>query len=257
MRTSLRVPPVPVLALALVFSIILFAPASQAATPSSGTISPGSPTAAWGGGPFTTSTTNPVAADCSNSTCDNYVLTLSGTNPAIHKVTVKIDWTNPANDLDLHVFDNTTGAQIAVDGAAVGNSEQVSFTADPSITYRVSVLLYRAVAESYTAKADLVTVPAEPPNVFRTANYSLFDFGFKPEVKLPDQERSLVFINQDVEPEIEIDRLGTIYIGAIRGVPGGVDFWRSDDVGTSFTFKGQPDGTQRPSPDPNPPPEGG
>src|SRR6185295_11283302 len=145
----------------------------------------------------------------------------------------------------------------AVDGAPVGNAEQVSFTDDPAVVYRVSVLIYRAVNESYTARADLVTVPAEPPNQFRTATYTRFDFGFRPEVKLPEQERSQVFVDQDVEPEIEIDRLGTIYIGAIRGIPGGVDAWRSDDGGTSFRYLGQPDGTQNPSPPPVPSPEGG
>ncbi len=254
MWTPQRVPVTPVLVFAL---LLVLTPMSQAATPSSGTMSTGTPTLTWGGGPFTESSTDPVAADCSNSTCDNYVLTLSGTDPSIHKVTVRIDWTNPLNDLDLHVFNNTTNAEIAVDGAAVGNVEQVTFTADPAVVYRVAVLVYRAVNESYTAKADLVTVPAEPPNQFRTASYTRFDFGFRPELKLPDQERSLVFIDQDVEPEIEIDRFGTIYIGAIRGIPGGVDFWRSDDGGASFRFLGQPDGTQNPTPTPNPPPEGG
>ena len=236
MWTRQRVPviPVPVFVLLPLLVLLVLAPMSQAATPSSGTMSTGTPTLTWSGGPFTGSSTNPVAADCSNSTCDLYMLTLSGTNPSIHKVTVRIDWTNPLSDLDLHVFNNATNAEIAVDGAPVGNAEQVTFTADPAVVYRVSVLIYRAVNESYTARADLVTVPAEPPNQFRTATYTRFDFGFRPEVKLPEQERSQVFVDQDVEPEIEIDRFGSIYIGAIRGIPGGVDAWRSDDGGTSF-----------------------
>ena len=242
----------------LVFVLLLpLTPMSRAATPSSGTMSTTTTSLTWGGGPFTESSTNPVAADCSNSTCDSYLLTLMGTDPSIHKVTVQIDWTNPLNDLDLHVFNNATGAEIAVDGAPVGTVEQVTFTANPAVVYRVSVLIYRAVAESYTARADLVTVPPEPPNQFRTATYTRFDFGFKPEVKLPQQERSQVFIDQDTEPEIEIDRFGTIYIGAIRGIPGGVDAWRSDDGGTTFQYLGQPDGTQNPTPPPVPSPEGG
>jgi hypothetical protein len=218
-------------------------------------MSPGTPTATWGGGPFTASTTNPVAADCSNSTCDNFLLTVTGTDPSIHKVTVRIDWTNPLNDLDLHAFNDATGAELAVDGQSVGNSEQVTFTGGPGV-YRISVLVYRAVSESYTANAVLGTTPPEPPNQFRTANYQHFDFGFKPEVKLPEQERSQAFVDQDTEPEIEVDRFGTIYIGAIRGIPGGVDFWRSDNGGSSFQYLGQPDGTQNPSPVP-PSPEGG
>src|SRR5258705_1613767 len=219
---------------------------AQAATPSSGSMSPASPSATWGGGPFTESTSDPVAADCTTSTCDNFLLTVTGTDPTIHKVIVRIDWTNPLNDLDLHAFDNATGAELAVDGQPVGNSEQVTFTGAPGV-YRISVLVYRAVNESYTAVATLGTSPPEPPNSFRTATYQRFDFGFKPEVKLPSQERSLVFVNQDNEPEIEVDRFGTIYIGAIRGIPGGVDFWRSDDGGSNFTYLGEPDRTQEAS----------
>src|SRR6266478_3143287 len=240
MWTPERVPATPVLVFAL---LLLLTASSRAATPSSGTMSPTSPSATWGGGPFTESTSDPVAADCTNSTCDNYILT------------VRIDWTNPLNDLDLHAFDNATGTEMAVDGQAVGNAEQVSFTGAPGV-YRISVLVYRAVNESYTAVATLGTSPPELPNQFRTGTYQHFDFGFKPEVKLPEQERSLIFIDQDVEPEIEVDRFGTIYVGAIRGIPGGVDFWRSDNGGSSFQHLGQPDGTQNPSPVP-PSPEGG
>jgi len=244
------------LILALFF--LLLTSLAHAAAPSSGTMSPTTPSATWGGGPFTASTTNPVAADCTNSTCDDYLLTITGTDATIHTVTVRIDWTNPANDLDLHAFDHASGAELAVDGASVGTSETVTFTGAPGV-YRISVLVYRAVNESYTAVANLVTSPPETPNVFRTASYQRFDFGFTPEVKLPSQERSLVFVNQDTEPEIEIDRFGTIYVGAIRGVGGGVDFWRSDNGGSSFDYLGQPDGTQSTSPAPGtePDPEGG
>src|SRR3989454_4448625 len=258
MWTPERVPqnPVLVFAILLVFALLLLlAPTTRAATPPSGPMSPASPTATWGGGPFTGSTSDPVAADCTNSTCDNFLLTVSGTDPSIHKVTVRIDWTNPLNDLDLHAFDNATGAELAVDGQPVGNSEQVTFTGAPGV-YRISVLVYRAVNESYTAVATLGTSPPELPNQFRTGTYQHFDFGFKPEVKLPEQERSLIFIDQDVEPEIEVDRFGTIYVGAIRGIPGGVDFWRSDNGGSTLPHLGQPDRGQNSSPPP-PPPQGG
>ena len=259
MSTRLRTPLLPPLAVALsvLLALAIIAVAtSHAATPSSGSMSPATPTASWSGGPFTGSASDPVAADCTNSTCDNFLLTVTGTDASIHKVTVRIDWTNPLNDLDLHAFNNATGAELAVDGQPVGNAEQVTFTGAPGV-YRISVLVYRAVNESYTAVANLVTTPPEPPNQFRTATYQHFDFGFKPEVKLPSQERSTVFVDQDVEPEIEIDRFGTIYIGAIRGIGGGADFWRSDNGGSSFQYLGEPDGAQNTSPAPTPDPEGG
>jgi hypothetical protein len=220
-----------------------------AATPESGSMSPGSGDLTWSGGPFTATTSDPVAADCNNSTCDNFLITVSGSDASTHRVDVEVTWLSPTNDLDLYVFDHTTGSQLDVDGAAASNVERVSFLAAPGV-YRVTVLVYRAAQESYSGSATMVessTTP-EPPNEFRTAGYSLFDFGFKPEVKLPDQERSLVFVDQDVEPEIEIDRFGSIYIGAIRGIGGGVDFWRSDNGGESFQYLGEPDGTQNPSP---------
>lgn len=237
---------------------LLFAPGlADAATPPSGSISPGGTEVTWQGGPFTGSTSDPVTATCDNSDCDNFILTVTGSDPLLHELRVEINWVNPASDLDLYIFNNTTGSQLGVDGAAVSNVETVAVPAGPG-EYRVTVLIYRAVAESYTARATIVetgSVP-DPPNRFRAANYHHFDFGFTPEVKLPEQERSTVFIDQDVEPEIEIDRFGAIYIGAIRGIGGGVDFWRSDNGGASFLYLGEPDGTQNPSPFP-PSPEGG
>jgi FlgD Ig-like domain len=242
--------------LALITSLWGFA-AAQAATPSSGSISPTDTTVSWSGGPVTGFAGDPIAADCTNSPCDLFSLTITGSDAGLHSVTVRIDWTSPTNDLDLHVVDAVTGAVVKTSGEAVSNFEQVTFPATPG-SYTVQTLFYRSVAESYTGTATLAatgSVP-EPPNEFRTASYQRFDFQFTPEVKLPEQERSLVFIDQDIEPEIEVDRFGSIYIGAIRGIPGGVDFWRSDNGGASFQYLGQPDGTQNPSPNP-PSTEGG
>ena len=56
--------------------------------------------------------------------------------------------------------------------------------------------------------------------------------------------QSPVFFQQGGEPEIKIDNFGNIYVTAIQGVPGGVDFWKSVDNGGTFTFIGQPDGAQ-------------
>jgi len=177
MHRFLRTPP-----LLLLTTLALSASPARAANPASGSMSPPADTTeTWAGGPFTGSSSDPVAADCTNSTCDDFLLTVTGTDASTYKVTVQIDWTNPLNDLDLHAYDNATGAELAVSGQPVGNSEQVSFTGAPGV-YRISVLVYRAVNESYTAVATLSTTPPEPPNQFRTASYNLFDFGFKPEV---------------------------------------------------------------------------
>ncbi|MCI0329715.1 MAG: PPC domain-containing protein [candidate division Zixibacteria bacterium] len=219
----------------------------QTATPPSGSVSPASPTTSWSGGPFTSATTDPTGADCSNSECDNFFLTVSGSDPSIHKVTVRMDWISPTNDFDLRVYDDCGCLVAPASAQGFTNFEEVTFTAAAG-TYRVEVLVFAVVGESYSANANLFTAAPEPPTALRTANYQLFDFMFTPETGLPEQQRSLVFIDQDVEPEIEIDRFGTIYISAIRGVPGGVDFWRSDNAGASIQYLGQPDGTQNPNP---------
>lgn len=234
--------------------------AMAAATPppppvvTEGTISPQDTSVSWQAGPFTGSTSDPLSANCSNTPCSIFTLHVEGTDPGVHKVSVRIDWTSPTNDLDLRIVNSATGGEVISSGASVSTSEQVQFIATPG-TYRVEVTVYRAVNESYVGKATLTTIPAEPPITFRTGKYELFDFGFTTDLQLPDQERSVAFINQDVEPEIEVDALGTIYISAIRGTPGGVDFWRSDDGGATFRFLGQPDGARRPNADV--PPEGG
>jgi hypothetical protein len=64
----------------------------------------------------------------------------------------------------------------------------------------------------------------------------------------------VAFIVQGVEPGLRVDSQGTIYIGSIRGVPGGTDLWRWDqrlgpifdgapnlDKTLPFRYEGQPD----------------
>src|SRR5688572_14468997 len=121
LRTRILAPVV-----ALFFALFLALPA-MAATPESGSMSPGSGDLTWSGGPFTGTTSDPVAADCNNSTCDNFLITVSGSDASTHRVDVEVTWLSPVNDLDLYVFDHTTGSQLDVDGAAASNVERVSF----------------------------------------------------------------------------------------------------------------------------------
>jgi len=71
---------------------------------------------------------------------------------------------------------------------------------------------------------------------------------------VPTSLSPLAFIVQGVEPGIRVDSQGTIYIGSIRGVPGGADLWRwnrtadgapntdTTNNGTlPFKYEGQPD----------------
>src|SRR5947207_4929285 len=70
------------------------------------------------------------------------------------------------------------------------------------------------------------------------------NFTFTAPQELTGHPPSPAFYQADAEPEITIDIFGTIYATAIQGVPGGTDFWKSNNKGTSFVYMGQPDGAQ-------------
>ncbi|MBI1742863.1 PPC domain-containing protein [Candidatus Acetothermia bacterium] len=184
--------------------------------------------------------------------CDTFTLNFTApTSVSAWKLTFRIDWPSSSNDFDLAVTYNFGGNFLGVCSSGQGSTtfEECSINDPPTGTYRIRTFMFTVVNSPYNGTITLsarTPDPNPPPGYLRSANYQRFDFGFTPDLKLPDQERSLIFINQDVEPEIEIDRFGTIYIGAIRGVPGGTDFWRSNNLGSTFTYLGEPDGTQKP-----------
>ena len=78
----------------------------------------------------------------------------------------------------------------------------------------------------------------------RTPSYLAGTFKFSTPQELTGHPPSPAFFQQDGEPEITADIFGNIYVTAIQGVPGGTDFWKSTDKGTTFTYLGQPDGAQ-------------
>ncbi|OLD80001.1 MAG: hypothetical protein AUI33_02145 [Ignavibacteria bacterium 13_1_40CM_2_61_4] len=121
-----------------------------AATPPSGTVSrSGSLTRSWSGGPFTGVSSSPLDANCSNSMCDNFSLTV-GTVNAGDVVTIGIQW-DPlvgasANDFDLHIY-NSGGTEVGTSAnGAPGNSEEATIPATPGV-YTVTVLVYSPDAD--------------------------------------------------------------------------------------------------------------
>src|SRR3989442_1040893 len=133
-----------------------------AATPPSGTVSrSGSLTRSWSGGPFTGVSSSPLGANCSNSMCDNFSLTV-GTVNAGDVVTIGIRWDTllgvSANDFDLHIYSGSTEVGTSADGAP-GNSEEATIAATPGV-YTVTVLVYSVVNTSYYGKATLKAGPA-------------------------------------------------------------------------------------------------
>jgi hypothetical protein len=81
----------------------------------------------------------------------------------------------------------------------------------------------------------------------RSATYNTGGFTFGKTQQLL-QTGPLPLTGFSLEPEIKTDLFNNLYVTAMEGVPGGVDLWKSTDLGTSFDYLGQPDGAQCPVP---------
>jgi hypothetical protein len=86
--------------------------------------------------------------------------------------------------------------------------------------------------------------PAKLAVKLTTPIYVNGNFTFTAPLELTGHPPSPAFFQADAEPEISVDIFGNIYATAIQGVPGGTDFWKSTNKGTSFVYLGQPDGAQ-------------
>ncbi len=233
--------------LLILTAVVLTSQPAFAATPSSGTISSSSPNATWCGSTGCSAliaasvTSNPLSSDCTNSTCETYSLTV-GSVPTNSLIAVKIAWTNPANDFDLHVY-NASGAEVC--SSTNGAPDTVEACSFPAVagTYQVTVLEWTVAADNYTGTAQLQTAPQPSSPSYTTGGIT---FSPNVTVKAPATSR-------DGEPSNRTDYLGNAYVGAIRGFPAGVDLWKFDLNPTSATFdpnlrnaayKGQPDAFQ-------------
>ncbi|TLY33377.1 MAG: hypothetical protein E6K56_01020 [Ignavibacteria bacterium] len=224
--------------------LLLLPAATYSATPSSGTVSrPGSLTFTWSGGPFTGVSSSPLGANCSNSTCDNFSLTV-GTVNAGDVVTIGIRWDTlvgaSANDFDLHIY-NSGGTEVGTSAnGAPGNSEEATIPATPGV-YTVTVLVYSVVNTSYYARATLAAGPTP-----RTPTYAAGSFTFSPNITV-----SAPVTVTDGEPSIRVDKRGNVYTAGIRGVPAGVDLWKTniytDPCAAHWTSLGSPDAFRTPT----------
>ena len=225
--------------------VLLLLPASMyAASPSAGGVSrpgPASLTTTWSGGPFTGVSSSPLGANCTNSMCDNFSLTV-GTVNAGDVVTIGIRWDTlvgvSANDFDLHIYSGTTEVGTSANGAP-GNSEEATIAAIPGV-YTVTVLVYSVVNTSYYGKATLKAGPAA-----RTPTYAAGSFTFSPNITV-----SAPVTVTDGEPSIRVDKRGNVYTAGIRGVPAGVDLWKTniytDPCAAHWTSLGSPDAFRTP-----------
>ncbi len=147
---------------------------SQASTPASGTVSPGSLEQTYSAGPFIISDPGGVGCADLSEACDDFALTVdlpanyATTNPAA-KIVIDLVWDPQQADLDLALL-NAAGEQILSSGSAPGTPEHLEFPATQGLTtYTVRITAF--VGGGATATGTITLVPGEmgssaPPPVY-------------------------------------------------------------------------------------------
>jgi hypothetical protein len=162
------------------------------------------------------------------------MLTLAPGDYTGKRIRVDASWLVPANDYDVYVHENT------IMGSIVGSStqgapntlEQANVPIDPPIvttakTYAVRIVAFSVTPlDNYAGVAALVPtpLPRQPVHLAGTMRFSQ-----NVTVRAP-------VASADGEPSVRVDVRGNCYVGAIRGVPAGVDLWRFDLDPASPTF---------------------
>jgi hypothetical protein len=219
-------------ALVLTALVGALAPVSvSAATPPSGTISDSNPSESWDGALI--SGANVDASTCVYGvTCDTYELTLAAGDYTDQRIQVRIEWLLPANDYDLNVYEGTLGGPlVGASGEFATTFEETVINVDAVIgsdrVYVIEIVAWSvAPGDPHGGTASLVAV-ANP----RTPVYTAGSITFSENVPL-----KIPVAAQDGEPSVRVDVDGNCYVGAIRGVPAGVDLWRFDLDPDSPTF---------------------
>src|SRR3989454_878119 len=235
-------------------SLALVCGAATASTPSSGTLSPGTPVLTFTGGPFTGSNPSGFAGDLPNcsipNTCDTYTLSINiplGYS-ALHPndvIAVKVQWPDAGvNDFDVYILNSTTDTQEQAPAATSSDPEVTAWAVvDGSVTYRVRIVAFQAANESYNATVTLGPPSSNTPRlgqyILGTEAWSCNQHlsGANPTGPPPTFDHS-----QDGEPAVKFDGNGKFYISAIAGVPAGSGMWATTDAcGQSYEFIGAPD----------------
>jgi hypothetical protein len=169
---------------ALAIFICFHQPGALAATPSSGTVSPSSPTLGFGGGlfDFTNQTgapyvppAPPVSPVCLNpaSPCDDFALTVAipPADNTIYFLKVDVHYANTASDFDLYLIDadGVTVDAISANGAGVQESFTYQVPSGTTTSYTVRVVPFDVVTgaggDTYATTVALghALPPIEPP----------------------------------------------------------------------------------------------
>ncbi len=151
---------------ALGLATLVTATASDASTPTKGSISDTNPVTSWGGGPFVAANVTAQAngtPDCTvPQSCDDFTLNVStpagyGTD---HQLKIDVSWPNSAADFDVYVLD----AAGNVVGTSASSADPEEVVLPPTTgTYTVRVVPFTPLGQSYSAKAQLVGTPVSTP----------------------------------------------------------------------------------------------
>lgn len=227
----------------------------HASNPTTITVTPQNPNVTWSGTAVATgaSPTSGETTCVEGINCDTLTLKVVGTRAdyAGKLIQVRIGWAISTNDYDLYVHrDSNSGPEV---GHSYDGAPQVSETtvidpitlspdANNTTTYTVHVVYFTVTpGDQYVGTTTLIDKPPTKP-----VNYvSGGGLQFSPSVRLkaPGARR-------DGEPSNRTDKQGNTYVGAIRGVPAGVDLWYFDLRPGSATYdpymrnpiyRGQPD----------------
>ncbi len=166
--------------------------------------------------------------------CDSYALNVTGTQAqwAGKLIDVKISWSISTNDYDLFVHQGTVAGPIV--GSSTGGAPETmeETVIDPSATgvgpYAINATYFATTPGTDQYKATLTVINKPAPG---TGIYLKGGLQFSPNVadKAP-------VAPADGEPSSRTDSKGNFYVGAIRGVPGGVDLWYNDLQPASRNF---------------------
>jgi len=234
--------------LLLVSALLTATAPAFSATPASGTLAGATTPVNWSGGPFTAVATD--TSSCTTLNCDTFYLSVNTpikffTSNPIDEVQIRITWQGASNEFDLYLFD-PSGNLLGSSVQAFETYEEIDAGPLTNGTYKLVIVASQTVNVSYSGTAQIA---ADPTVANGKARYQpgkmIFGTPFElPRPNDPENSGTTLVADQDVEPRVVHDSLGNLYVAAIQGVPGGVDVWKSYDTGKTFTYLGQPDGTQ-------------
>ena len=234
--------------LLFLFAMLVAGFPAFSATPAGGTFSSTATPVSWTGGPYTAVATD--TSSCTTLNCDTFYLSINTptgfytTNPN-DEIQIRITWQGTTNEFDLYLFD-PSGNLLASSALAWETYEEIDAGPLPNGAYKLVIVASQTVNVSYSAMAQIA---ADPAVANGKARYQPGKMTFGVAFKLarpndPANSGTTLVADQDVEPRVVHDALGNLYVASIQGVPGGVDVWKSYDTGKTFTYLGQPDGTQ-------------